>query len=77
MDVYQHVLNKVMDIQNEDEIQTFSKWMAYRGYENFTDLCGDFSYVLDHVHDYSEYRVDGSKFALKFGTMNKLRLCIS
>ena len=29
MEVYQHVLNKVMDIQNEDEIQSFSKWMAY------------------------------------------------
>ena len=27
MEVYQHVLKKVMDIQNEDEIQSFSKWM--------------------------------------------------
>ena len=33
------ILNKVMDKQNEDEIESFSKWMAYRGYENCTDLC--------------------------------------
>ena len=38
IEVFQHVLNKVMDIQNEDEIQSFSKWMTYRGNENFTDL---------------------------------------
>ena len=42
------------------------KWMSYRGFETFTDLCVEFSYILDHIHDYSEYRVDGSKFALKF-----------
>ena len=33
-------------------------------YENFTDLCVDFYDMLDHIHDYSEYRVDGSKCAL-------------
>ena len=31
MDVYQHVLKTVMDIQNEDEIQSFSKWMNTEG----------------------------------------------
>ena len=30
MEVYQHVLKIVMDIQNEDEIQSFSRWMNYR-----------------------------------------------
>ena len=52
-----------MDIQNEDE---------NRGYEAFTDLCVYFYYMLDHIHDYSEYRVDGLKCALKFGAMFKL-----
>ena len=39
--------------------------------------CVYFSYILEHIHDCTECRVDGSKFALKFGTMNKLRLFIS
>ena len=76
MDVFQHVINKVMDIQNEEEIQSFKTWMPYRGFETLTDLCNAFSYILDHIHDYSEYKVDGSRFALKFGTMNKLRFFI-
>ena len=70
MEVYQHVLKKVMDIQKEHEIESFSKWMTYRGYENFTDLCVDFYYILDHIRDYSDYREHGSKSTLKFGTMN-------
>ena len=77
MEVYHHVLNKLMDIKNEDEIESFSKWMIYRGYENFTDLCVDFHHELDHIHDLSDYRVDGLKFVLKSGTINKLRLFIS
>ena len=64
MEVYQHVLNKVMDILNEYEIESYSKWMTYRCYENITHLCVDFYYILDHIHD---YRVDGSKYAIKFG----------
>ena len=46
MEIYQHVLKKVMEIHNEDEIESFSKWMTYRVYENFTDLCIDFHYIL-------------------------------
>ena len=60
-----------MDIQNEDEIQSFSKWMTYKDDENLTDLSVD---ILDNIHDCSDYRVNGSKYALKFGTKNKLRM---
>ena len=77
MQVYHHVLNKLMHIKNQDEIESFSKWMAYRGYENFTDLCVDFHHELDHIHDFSDNRVDGLKCALRFHTMKKLRLFIS
>ena len=48
--VYHHVINKVMDI-NGDEIDSFAKWMTYRRHDNFTDLCVDFYYELDHIHD--------------------------
>ena len=30
-------------------------------------------FELNHVHDFSDYRVDGQNCLLKFGTMNKLR----
>ena len=75
--VYQHVLKTVMDIQNEDEIQSFSKWMIYRGMDTFSDLCADFYQILYQIHDYSDYRVDGQKCAQKFHTMNKIRMFIS
>ena len=30
MQVYHHVLDKVMDIKNEEESESFSKWMTQR-----------------------------------------------
>ena len=74
--VFQHVLNNVLEIK-KDEVVPFSKWMEYRGYDNFTDLCVDFHHQLDNIHNFSDYRVDGMKCALKYGTMNKLKLVIS
>ena len=76
MEVFQHIINKVMNIPNEDKIQSFKPWMSYRGFEISTDMHTAFSYMLDSIHDHSEYKVDGLRFALKFGTMNKLRLLI-
>ena len=52
-EVLQHVLQKVLDINDEEEIQSFSKWMKYRGYDNFTDICADFCHILNRIHDYS------------------------
>ena len=77
MEVYQHVLKKAMNIHNEDEIESFLKWMTHISYENFTDLHVDFYCIVDVIQDYCDNRVDGSKYALKVGTMNKLRLFIS
>ena len=74
MEVLQHVLQRVLDIKDEEENKFFSKWMKYRGYENFTDICADFCHILDRIKDYSEFRADGLRSALKFSTMNKIRM---
>ena len=71
-----HVLNNVLKIK-KDGVVSISKWMEYRGYDNFTDLCGDFLFELNHTLYFSDYRVDGQNCALKFGIMNKLKLFIS
>ena len=63
-------------IQDDEEIQSFKHWMKYRGFETFTELCSAFSYMLDNIHDHNEYIFDGLRFALKSGTMNKIRLFI-
>ena len=34
-------------------------WMSNTGFECFTDMCNAFSYMLDNIHDHSEYIVDG------------------
>ena len=49
MQVMHHVINNVLMIE-EDEIVSFSKWMEYRGYNNFTDLCVDFHLELNRIH---------------------------
>ena len=66
MEVLQHVLQKVLDINDEEENKSFSTWMKYRGYNNFDDICADFCHILDRIHDYSEFRADGMRSGLKF-----------
>ena len=52
MEVLQHVLQKVLDIKDEEENKSFSKWMKYRAYDNFTDICADYCHILARIHDY-------------------------
>ena len=77
MEVLQYVLQKVLDVKNEEENKSFSTWMKYRGYDNFTDICADFCHILDRNNDYREFRADGLRSALKFSTMNKIRMFTS
>ena len=46
------------------------------GYNIFKDLCTDFQTEMKDIHSYSGYRVEGQQCALKFATMNRLRLFI-
>ena len=73
LEVLQHVLQQVLDIKDEEETKSFSKWMKYRGYHNLTEICADLCHILNRIHDYSEFRADGWRSALKFSTMNKIR----
>ena len=74
MEVLQHVPQKLLDIKDEKENKSFSKWMKCREYDNCTGICADFCHILDRIHDYSEFRADGLRRALKFSTMNKIRM---
>ena len=75
--VFHHVLNNVLHIQNRHEVVSISKWMIYMGYKNITDLCVDLLFELSHIYDFSNYRVDGQYCAMKFCTMHKLKLFLS
>ena len=77
MEVLQDVQQKVLDIKDEEENKYFCKCMKYRDYNNCTDICADFCHILDTIHDYSEFRADGLRSALKFSTMNKIRMLTS
>ena len=46
------------------------------GYNSITDQCVDLLLELNHIHDFSNYIVDGQYCALKSGTTLKLRLFI-
>ena len=40
-------------------------------YHNINDLCDDLQFELKHIHDYSDYIVNGQHGALTFGTITK------
>ena len=62
---------------NQDERVSFTKWIEYNDYHNIHELCDDFQFELKHIHDYSDYIVNGQHCALKFPIMNKIKLFIS
>ena len=68
-----HVLKNVLK-KNQDERFSFSKWMEYNDYHNIHEICDDLHFELKHIHDYI---VNGQHCALKFATMNKIKLFIS
>ena len=39
MEVVQHVLKTVMGIIDDEEVESFSQWMSYRGFYNFKEIC--------------------------------------
>ena len=71
-----HVLKNILNI-NQDKRDSFSKWMEYHYFHNTHELCHDCQSELKQIHDYSDYIVNGQHCALKFSTMNKLKLLIS
>ena len=60
-----------------DDRDDLPKWMEYMDYHNTNELCDDLKFELKHIHDYSDYIVNGQNCALKFATMNKIKLFIS
>ena len=61
--VFYHVLNNALKTKKH-EVVSISKWMKYMGYNNFTDLCVDLRFELNHIHVFSIYIVDGQYCAL-------------
>ena len=47
MEVLQHVLKTVLGIRDDDQIDSFSHWVSYRGYHSFND-------IYEHLHDISD-----------------------
>ena len=41
-------------------------------YDNVNDLCDDLQFEVKHIHDLSDYGLDGRHCVLKFCTMHKL-----
>ena len=74
--VLHHVLNNVLKITTDDRV-SFSKWIEYMDYHNTNELCDDLQFELIYIHGYSDYILNGQNCALKFATMNKIKLLIS
>ena len=62
---------------DRESLQESFKVHEMQGYSNFTDIGVDFCHILDRMDDSSEFRLDGLRRALKFSTMNKIRMFTS
>ena len=70
MEVIQHVLKTVLGIKDDDEKESFSHWVCYRGYHSFDD-------ISDNICNYAEYKVNGIKYHLNSNTMHKIKMFIN
>ena len=55
MEIVQHVLKTVMHIMDDEQIESFSHWMSYRGFHNFTDICDQLYHISEDIYNYAEY----------------------
>ena len=72
MEVLQHVVKTVMGILDNEEVESFSHSMSYRGFHNFTEICDQLYHISDDIQNYGEYRVNGLRYSLTFSTMHKI-----
>ena len=73
-EVFQHVLKKIMDIQDDEEVESFYQWMSFRGFHNFIDLCGTYNHILHTMQDHHDYKLNEIRCSITICTMNKLRM---
>ena len=76
MKILQHVLKTVMGIMDDEQIVSFSHWISYRGFYSFTDISDQLYHISEDTQNYTEYRVNGLKYQLKFSTMHKIKMFI-
>ena len=66
MEILQHVLKTVMGIMDDEQIESFSHWMSYRGFYSFTDFCDHLNCISEGNQNCAETRVNGIKYQLEF-----------
>ena len=74
--VIHHVFINVLNIFPTDRVSV-PKWMEYMNYYNINELCDDLQFELKHIHDYSDYIVNGQYCELKFSIMGKIGSFVS
>ena len=77
MEPIQHVLKTVLGINDDDQIESFSHWVYYRGYHSSNDMCEHLHCILDNIGNYAEYKVNGVKYHLNSNIMYKINMFIN
>ena len=49
MEICQHVLKTVMGIMDDEQIESISHWMFYRGFYTFTKICDQLYCISDDI----------------------------
>ena len=73
MELLQYVFKTVLGMWNDDQIESFSHWVHYRGYFSFDDMYHHFHHNPDNIDKYDEYKVNGVKDHLNSNILHKIK----
>ena len=76
MELTQHVFETVFSMWDDDQIESISHWVHYRGYLSFDDMYDQFCLNPENIEKYNEYKVNGVKEYLNSNITHKIKTFI-
>ena len=76
MELIQHVFKTVLGMWNDEQIESFSHQVHYRGYSSFNDMYNHLCCNSDSIDKYDEYKINGEKYILNSNIMHKIEMFI-
>ena len=74
MEVLQHLLKTVLGTRDDDQVDSFSHWVSYKGYHYLNDVCEHLCHISDDIGKYAEYGVNRIKYHLNFNVIHKIKM---
>ena len=73
---FSNMFSRNMNIEDDEEVESFYQWMSFSSFCNFTDLCETYNHILHTMPDHHDYKLNGIRCSITICTMNKLQRVI-